>query len=215
MTLKGAIFDLDGTLYFSEPLEKEVDRSAVSYIAEIKGMDENAARELIHTTRRQFPTPSGAAGTLSMACLALGGSLMEMHRRFAEEIDPKPLLSNDYRVVEMLAALSGVFPLYLYTNNNRILADKIMHAIGISHLFRKVFTIEESWLPKPDHRELRRVLADTGLEAREALFVGDRYDIDLRLPHEMGAAVHLVRDVEDLLSLRTYLATDVATTMQS
>jgi len=40
----------------------------------------------------------------------------------------------------------------------------------------------------------------------EALFVGDRYDVDLRLPEQRGCPVYLSRSVEQLLRLEELLS---------
>jgi putative hydrolase of the HAD superfamily len=97
--------------------------------------------------------------------------------------------------------LSGGFELYLYTNNNCQLSGRIMNVLGLTDLFRRVFTIEETWSPKPDRRTLLNILKEIGKKPEECLFVGDRYDVDLRLPAELGSAVCLVKSVDELLPL--------------
>jgi putative hydrolase of the HAD superfamily len=127
--------------------------------------------------------------------------LRELHRHFAEEISPELYLERDERVVELLKILGGRFELYIYTNNNRRLTASIMNILGITGLFRQVFTIEDYWLAKPDHRALREVIGQIGRKPEECVFVGDRYDIDLRLPAELGSTVFLVGSVEELFPL--------------
>jgi putative hydrolase of the HAD superfamily len=50
---------------------------------------------------------------------------------------------------------------------------------------------------------LKEMLREIGCTAHECLFVGDRYDVDLMLPREMGAQVFLSTTVEELLTLET------------
>lgn len=202
----GAIFDLDGTLYFGSELGREIGRTAYRYIAEIKGTDEATARQLVRSTRMRISEEQGSDASLSLTCMALGGDLKELHRSFSVSIEPERFLVRDERVVALLERLSACFPLYIYTNNNCSLAARIMNAIGVSHLFGRVFTIEDSWRPKPDRETLERIFAETGLAAVETLFAGDRYDIDLRLPQEMGATVRLVSSLDDLLALESLCA---------
>lgn len=201
LKFRGAIFDLDGTLYFGSMLGREIGRTAYRYIAEIKGTDEATARQMVRSTRVRLSEEQGCEASLSITCIALGGDLQELHRCFSDSIEPERFLERDDRVVTLLETLSSRFPLYIYTNNNRSLAGRIMNAIGVSHLFGRVFTIEDSWRPKPDLQTLGTIFAETGLKPEETLFVGDRYDIDLRLPHEMGATVRLVASLDDLLAL--------------
>ena len=124
-----------------------------------------------------------------------------MHRHFAADVRPEPFLTRDERIVALLKTLSGRFQLYLYTNNNLILTTAIMARLGVTRLFRQIFTIEDSWVPKPDAGALTGILDRIGRKADECLFIGDRYDIDLRIPAEMGSAVFLVSTVEDLFPL--------------
>ena len=137
--------------------------------------------------------------------MELGGDLRELHRRFAAEIKPERFLAGDERVADFLKTLGSRFELYIYTNNNRSLSAAIMEVLGVLGLFRQVFTIEESWRPKPDSIALEDVFCGIGRKPEECLFVGDRYDVDLRLPAEMGCAVCLVSTTEELFHLCTLM----------
>ncbi len=199
--LKALVFDLDGTLYVNDDLGREINLCACRYVAELKGCTVAEARVLIRDTKKKLSAESGMDSTLSQACVALGGDLPELHRRFAAEIKPEPFLARDDRVVKLLQALSGKFELYVYTNNNRSLAARILEAIGVTRLFRQVLTIEETWQPKPDRGALEKIYRALGRAPVECLFVGDRYDVDLRLPAAMGSTVFLATSVEELFPL--------------
>jgi putative hydrolase of the HAD superfamily len=205
MAIKAGIFDLDGTLYFEDSLGREIGRVAALYISRLKGIDPESARVLIRTTRKRLTAEQGLEASLSIACQALGGDLRELHDCFSEEIDPEPHLVRDEAVIATLGALAAKFPLYIYTNNNLPLSVRIMDLLGVSNLFAKVFTIESFWRAKPDPENLNSILDDIGRKPSECLFVGDRYDIDLRLPEKMGAKVHLVSNREDFITLNKYL----------
>jgi putative hydrolase of the HAD superfamily len=195
------IFDLDGTLYANSDLGKAINLSACEYLAEAKGMKVAEAENLIKKTKRQLSAASGFDTTLSRACMELGVDIRDLHRRFAAEIDPFHYLRVDGRVVELLKMLGERYALYIYTNNNRSLSERVMAAIGVAGMFRKVFTIEDSWRPKPDRQTLEGILTGIGVCPEECLFVGDRYDVDLRLPAAMGCAVFLATTPEELLNL--------------
>jgi len=207
-TLKALVFDLDGTLYFCDQLGREIGRIAAVYIARLKGIETAAAAELLRETRQQLTRSQGFEASLSIACLDLGGSLEDLHVLFASEVKPEGVLQKDERVVACLAALGRRYALHIYTNNNRALSSRIMEIIGVDGMFDRVFTIEDSWRPKPDRQVLTELFAGIGLEPGETLFVGDRYDIDLLLPRQMGAQVHLVGRTEDLLALNRLLSED-------
>ena len=203
--MKAMVFDLDGTLYVNGDLGREISLCACCYIADLRGVSVAEADALIRATRQSISTETGTETTLSRTCLKLGGDLRELHRRLAEEIRPERFLARDERVVKLLQVLGRRFELFIYTNNNRRLSARIMESIGVAGLFRQVLTIEDSWQPKPDREALEKIYTTIGRRPAECLFVGDRYDIDLRLPATMGSAVFLATSAEELCPLAKFL----------
>ncbi len=199
--IRAIVFDLDGTLYANIAFSREIARSFARYIGALKGIDEEAALSLVKETRAELSAASGLEAPLSAACIKLGGDLKEVHRHMAGEIAPERFLARDDRVIELLKRLKARYDLLLYTNNNRSLTGRIVAILGFEELFREIVTIEDGWRAKPASSVLDRVLALAGVPPGECLFVGDRYDIDLRLPALRGCPVLLVTSVEELLQL--------------
>ena len=195
------VFDLDGTLYANMDLGREINRVACRYVAQLRGEDPETAATLIRETKRRLTASRGVDATLSLACCELGADIVELHRRFAAEVEPERFLVADPRVVDLMKRLAGRFGLYVYTNNNTSLAGRILRVLGLADLFREVFTIEFSWRPKPDPETLDLLLTTVAAIPDECLFVGDRYDVDLRFPAARGCGVYLVGGVEELLRL--------------
>jgi len=185
----------------SDDLACAIRLCASRYIASLKGIGSSDALRLIRDTQKRITALSGQETTLSMACMELGGDMKRLHRLFAEEIEPEPFLANDNILVKLLKQLEHQFELYIYTNNNRTLSEKIMKSLGVLGLFQEVFTIEDFWRPKPDISALEAVFSRIDREPAECLFVGDRYDIDLRVPAKMGSAVFLSKNVQELMVL--------------
>jgi putative hydrolase of the HAD superfamily len=197
-SLKAIVFDLDGTLYQDDRLGEEVHQSACRYVAQLKGI---SAREAEDVLMQERSCGGESQGTLSHAVVALGGDLKELHRRFNLEVHPEAALKPDPRVRELLGKLAGRFELHVYTNNNRALSGRIMGQLGLGEFFRKVFSIEDSWRPKPDREALQGILEAIERKPVETLFVGDRYQVDLQLPASLGCAVLEAKSVEELLML--------------
>lgn len=197
-SLRAIVFDLDGTLYRDDRLGEEIHQSACRYVASLQGVSAAEAGSLLLEARS---CTGGSDGTLSQAVVALGGDLQELHRRFTLEVHPEAVLHPDPRVLELLGRLAGRFELHLYTNNNRSLSGRIMALIGVAGSFQKVFTIEDSWRPKPDRPELLGILDAIGRMPGETLFVGDRFHVDLELPASLGCPVLETRSIEELLEL--------------
>lgn len=199
--IRGIVFDLDGTLYASPDFAANIHDEAVVYMAGLKGVAPEEMRLLMAATRTRLAEESGTAQTLSAVCTELGGSVRELHAFFQERLRPEAYLVRDERVIALLEKLRKRFRLYIYTNNNRALATRILGYLGLDNLFERIFAIDDAWRAKPDEVMLEQLLSATGLTPAQVLFVGDRYDIDLRLPEQKGCPVFLTQNVDQLMRL--------------
>lgn len=204
--IKGIVFDLDGTLYVCKRFADRIHTASTTYIAGLKGINEAEAELLMAATRSRLTEENGTVQTISAVCTELGGSIQELHRYFERILRPEEYLVRDARVIRLLALLAEKFALYIYTNNNRVLTARIMSYLGLDGLVSGTFTIDDTWRGKPDEEMVRGVLAKIALPPHEVLFVGDRYDVDLRLPDQLGCPVYLCQSVEQLLRLEELLA---------
>ncbi len=201
-SIRAIVFDLDGTLYVSDAFAACIQEGAVIYLAALLGVEPEQARAAMAEARHRLAPEPGACSTLSAVCSALGGTLPGLHAFFQDHLRPESYLVPDPRVVDLLECLSHNMALYLYTNNSRAMAERIVALLGLGGVFRGVFAIDDCWRAKPDQAALERVLAAVGEPTDRVLFVGDRFEVDLRLPHRSGCPVLLTRSVEELLSLR-------------
>jgi putative hydrolase of the HAD superfamily len=204
--IKAIVFDLDGTLYVSETLEKAIWQSVSSYAGQLLMTTAEAGGQQLKEVRDRLSKERGTVQTLAVAIEVLGGTIPEMHRRFAEELEPQLFIQPDPRVKPLLERLGERYTNWLLTNNNRILANKILIRLGLEQSFQRVITINDTWRPKPDQAVLNQVLSELALPPEAVLFVGDRYDIDLRLPEQQGCPVLLTKDIDELMRLETLLS---------
>lgn len=205
VAVKAIVFDLDGTLYVSESFEQVIWESASRYAGQLLGVSAVDGGDRLTAVRQRLSDERGTQQTMAVAIEAMGGTVPELHRRFAEELDPRPYIETDPRVVSLVETLGQRYTCWLLTNNNRTLTGKILDALGLANAFARVITINDTWRPKPDPTVLEELLADLGHQPAEVLFVGDRYDIDLRLPAQRGCPVLLTKTVDDLMGLSALL----------
>lgn len=203
--MRGIVFDLDGTLYACDRFAAEIQDAAAAYIAGLREIRCADAVELMAATRQRLSELNGTVQTLSAVCVELGGSIQDLHRFFENHLRPEAFLVRDERVIGLLERLAVRFSLYIYTNNNRVLTARIMNYLGLDRAVHGVFTIDDTWIGKPDEGMVRRVLEQIGFSPGEVLFVGDRYDVDLRVPEQLGCPVYLSQNLEQLLRLEALL----------
>jgi putative hydrolase of the HAD superfamily len=203
--IRSIVFDLDGTLYVSPLFAAEIQNAAGEYIAGLRGLAPEVALQLMTATRSRMTEDTGCIPTLSAVCTALGGTVGDLHAFFCSHLRPEEYLVRDQRVIALLEKLSQTMPLYLFTNNNRVLTGRIIDRLGLNGFFRHIHTIDDTWRGKPDEVMLDLVLEKTGLKPSQVLFVGDRYDVDLRLPEQRGCPVYLSQSIEQLLRLEDIL----------
>jgi len=203
--IRAIVFDLDGTLYVSPEFAVTIQDQAAVYMGRIRGISVAEARLLMAATRSRLAEESGTVQTLSAVCTELGGSVRDLHAFFEERLRPEAYLVRDERVIALLSRLRERFSLYIYTNNNRALTTRIVDYLGLDGLFERIFAIDDAWRAKPDEGMLEQILTATGRVPAEVLFVGDRYDVDLRLPEQKGCPVFLSQNVEQLLRLENVL----------
>lgn len=204
--VRSIIFDLDGTLYVSPQFAADIRDAAAEFLSKLSGITLAESLQRIRETRSQIKETTGAEPALSAICLSLGGTLQGLHAYFADRLQPERFLTRDHRVIALLERLAAKYHLLLYTNNNRTLSDRIIRHLGIDGFFSATYTIDSFWQAKPDRDALTGIIRDTGLPPDKLLFIGDRYDIDLRLPEELGCRIWLSRSIDRLLQLEEMLA---------
>ena len=204
-SIQSIVFDLDGTLYTSELLLQEITAAADVAIASSRGVSLIEGRKLVKKSRERLAESLGEEPTLSLTCMELGLDLPDLHRYFEQEVKPERYLVEDPVLVALLDSLASIYDLYIYTNNNLSLAQRILSLLGVGAQFRKIYSIEFCWLPKPDPEAFRRVLEDIGGPPETFLFVGDREQVDLQPAAEIGIETLLVRETADLLQVHKFL----------
>jgi putative hydrolase of the HAD superfamily len=137
--------------------------------------------------------------------MELGIDIVELHQFLQQRVHPEKYLENDPILYALLDSLRDSCDLYIYTNNNLPLTKKILALLGVEDLFARLYTIEFTWLPKPDPESLRRVLEDIGGPAECHLFVGDRQQVDLNLATSLGIPTLLISESADILQIHKLL----------
>jgi phosphoglycolate phosphatase/putative hydrolase of the HAD superfamily len=196
------IFDLDNTLYTNDAYARRQIESPVRRFAALRGMSFEEADAKVREYRNSWAAAHGGAQVSLGNTFAFFGISVEETVRWREELyDPAVFLRPDGELAAALAALSQTYALGLYTNNPVSVARKTLTVLGAAEFFRAIVGLDTFKVSKPHRASLLRAAELLGAPAAECVSVGDRYDIDLALPLELGMGGILVDGVHDVYRL--------------
>jgi putative hydrolase of the HAD superfamily len=203
--IRSIVFDLDGTLYLSPEVAGEIQGAAEEMVAATREISLEQGRKLLNCARERLTESLDEEPTLTRTCIELGLDLAELHHLMGQRVHPEKYLANDPILYALLDSLRDSCDLYIYTNNNLPLTQKILALLGVEELFRRLYTIEFTWLPKPDPESFQAVLEDIGGPSDSFLFVGDRHQVDLGMAASLGIPNLLVQEAADILQIHRLL----------
>lgn len=197
--VKGIIFDIDGTLYTSEEYVFEQVDVQVRHFAKLKSISVEAARKMVEEYKAKWAeTHNGEKISLAKTMAAFGIPVAESILWRKKLIKPEKFLSRDEKLVKTLENLKSKYKIICVTNNPVFTARKTLEAIGISDFFPEIIGLDSTGLSKPHYLPFSMALQKMGVEAKNCVAVGDRFNIDIELPVKMGMGGILVDGVEDV-----------------
>lgn len=204
--LKTIIFDIDSTLYTNEKYAFEQVDCQVRRFASERGISDDEARKLVADFREKFARENGGKKiSLSNTLLSFGVPIQKSIEWRRELLEPKNFLTRDERLQKTLSALSKKFNLICVTNNPVTPAKKTLVALGVESLFSDIIGLDTCNVSKPAREPFLLAAEKCGSQAQECLSVGDRYDLDIVVPLELGMGGVLVEGVADVYRLPDFL----------
>jgi phosphoglycolate phosphatase/putative hydrolase of the HAD superfamily len=206
----GLIFDMDGTLYTHPEYLRSQTELPLRRLAELRGKSYEAMKGEFDGYREHWARERGG-GKISMgnALRAFGISIEENSKWREELYRPEAYLAADPRLRETLAALAGAqgpgrgpgFSLAVVTNNPVSIARRTLRRLGVEDYFSVIVGLDTCMVSKPHRAPFQKAAEALGLPAERCISIGDRYEIDIALPLEMGMGGILVDGVEDVYAL--------------
>ncbi|MDR1747803.1 MAG: HAD family hydrolase [Spirochaetaceae bacterium] len=204
--LKTIIFDIDSTLYTNEAYAREQVDVQVRYYAELRGIPADTARSQVQAYREKWAAEHNGAGISLGNTLAAFGIPIETSIRWREELlEPSRFLERDSRLAETFELLRNRFSLIAVTNNPVLPARKTLEALGADPFISEIIGLDTCGVSKPHRAPFLLAAEKSGVQAENCLAVGDRYDIDIALPLELGMGGILVDGVTDVYKLPSLL----------
>lgn len=204
--LKAIIFDIDSTLYTSSEYAFEQVDCQVRQFAKVRGITNDEARKMVADYRKKFALEHhGSKVSLGNTLVSFGIPISQSVEWRKELLEPADFLSKDLQLIEALKKLEKRFKLICVTNNPVLPARKTLQAIGVSEFFPTIIGLDTCLKSKPAREPFELAVKELGVSVDECLAIGDRYDMDVALPLEMGMGGLLVSGVEDLYDLDSKL----------
>lgn len=206
--LKAFIFDIDSTLYTNQAYAFEQVDCQVRQFAKDRGISADEARRMVADYRKKFAAEHGGSKvSLGNTLLAFGVPIEQSVQWRRELLEPADFLGRDEKLIETLMILQKRFQLICVTNNPVLPARKTLEAIGVSDFFPEIVGLDTCLKSKPALEPFQtavEILSKTskeGVRAENCLAIGDRYDMDISLPLEMGMGGILVSGVEEVYQI--------------
>ncbi len=204
--VSGLIFDIDSTLYTSESYAFEQVDCQVREFARQRGITAEEARKMVADYRKKFAAEhNGSKVSLGNTLVSFGVPIEQSVLWRKQLLEPKDFLSYDEKLVEEIKVLSEKYKIICVTNNPVLPARKTLEAIGVSEYFEEIVGLDTCYKSKPAIEPFSFALEKLGLSAEECVAIGDRFDLDIALPLEMGMGGILVTGVEEVYGLHKKL----------
>ena len=199
---KALIFDIDSTLYTNAAYAFEQVDCQVRQFAKDRGITADEARKMVADYRKQYAaTNNGKKISLGNTLLAFGIPIAQSVEWRKTLMEPADFLTRDERLIQTLRELSKSLKLICVTNNPVFTARKTLDAIGISDFFPEIVGLDTCLKSKPALEPFEEACRILQVTPKECIAIGDRYDMDIALPLQMGMGGILVTGVEEVYNL--------------
>jgi phosphoglycolate phosphatase/putative hydrolase of the HAD superfamily len=199
---RALIFDMDLTLYSSPEYGKAQVDNLIALFGKKQGKAFSAVNRDIEEARKALALAQGGKEPgLSGVLLSLGVTMEENIRWREAACEPEKYLGPDSRLRETLKELSRFFALGVVTNNPALVAERTLACLGVADCFGAAAGLDTCMVPKPHRLPFERMAEALNVPPESCISIGDRYDIDIALPLEMGMGGILVDGVGDVYCL--------------
>ncbi len=206
--LKAIIFDIDGTLYTCPEYVFEQVDVQIRHWSKINGWSNDEGRKKMSAFQENWSKEHGGKKiSLGNAFTHFGISIEQSIEWRNSLLHPENFLKKNEELSAALEYLKSKYKLIALTNNPVAAAKKNLAAIGIENQITDIIGLDTCYKSKPAKEMLEKACKIGNCTCNQMLSVGDRYDIDLALPLEMGMGAVLTNGAEDVIKLTESLKT--------
>jgi phosphoglycolate phosphatase/putative hydrolase of the HAD superfamily len=199
----GAIlFDMDGTLYTHDEYLCTQTDLPIMRLAQLQGKSFEQMREEIAGYRKSWAAEhNGQFLSLGNTFLSFGISIGENIKWREELCRPENYLARDEQLRAALLRLASRYALAVVTNNPVSVAARTLSILGVNDILQNIVGLDTYGVSKPHKSVFLKAAELCKTPPLNCVSVGDRYDIDISLPLEIGMGGILVDGVDDVYKL--------------
>ncbi len=202
---RALLFDLDSTLYSHPEYAAFQNDVLVGELARHRGVPAEQVLAEVRAARERVSERTGRVTSLGNAMAELGVDIPTSVVWRRKLIRPSEWLSRDDRLFAALSPLSRDYLLAVVTNNPRSVGLASLEALGVRGLFRAVVGLDDTMVSKPAREPFELAARLLSVPLSGCVSIGDRYDVDISVPLELGMGAVLVEGVQDVYRLPAVL----------
>ena len=196
------IFDIDSTLYTNPSYAYEQVDCQIRQFAKERGITADLAREMVKDYRKKYAEENnGKKVSLGNTLKSFGVPISKSVEWRCELLEPADFLSYNGELVKALTELKTKAKLICVTNNPVLPARKTLEAIGIDKIIPDIVGLDTCLKSKPAIEPFNVAIKMLKVPIEECVAVGDRYDMDIALPLDMGMGGILVSGVQEVYEI--------------
>ncbi|MCL2042828.1 MAG: HAD family hydrolase [Treponema sp.] len=196
------LFDIDSTLYTHPEYARLQLDLPVKELARLRGISFKEMNDEIARFREDWAREhDGQVISLGNIFKAFGISIGEIVRWREQLFNPEQFLAEDMQLRSVLKELDYSCILAAVTNNPVSVAERTLRTLGVEDLFHAIIGLDTCGVSKPHEKPFMQAAILCGAVPENCISVGDRYDIDIALPLELGMGGILVDGVKDVYKI--------------
>jgi tRNA threonylcarbamoyl adenosine modification protein (Sua5/YciO/YrdC/YwlC family) len=205
-SLRGLIFDMDGTLYASSVLDRAYAQGFIQAVADRFEESRPAAARRFVAAEAHWAQKKKRTVSKYFVLESLGIGHERWAATYGRRLPIETALKPWPRLISGLQIASRHFRLGIVTNNHSGLTERTLATLGLGEIFDDVLTLTESKHLKPNSALYERMAEKLGLAPKNCLSLGDRHDLDLKPAKSIGMQISLTRGPKQVLEVLQALA---------